>query len=703
MKNKLISFILLFCFLLGLKFFFFPVYEPFDIKLREFLFQLHTPSIASKDIVIIDIDSKTLENFGQWPFSRLKFAQVLYNLSESGAGIIGVDIVFSSTDRTSPHQMAKHLNLKGDFQNSDQVFANVIAQTPTILGYYYDFQISNSQSPPKSPALFTRVNFSNQNDLRQAKGVIGNIEPIKSASYSSGFFNVVGLQTGLVDKVELLLSYEGQVYPSLAFEMVRIASQSKNVNLFYNTNGLEGIALETGDIKTDTRAGINLNYRGPARSYTYLSFIDIYNKNYNPKDIEGKFILIGTSDLGLHDIVPSLYDPGLPGVEVHATTIDNLLNNDYLYTPSYHDLIEVILLFCYTLVLGLIYNLISARMSLIFSIFIFFSSLYLNYWLMFNMYQVYNFFLPLLAIILSTLMFSFQAYQREQKQKGLIKNSFSKKVSSAVVDELLRQDRNTLKSQKKEISIFFSDIRNFTKISERLEDPEKLIQFLNAYLEPMSEEIVLSNGTIDKFIGDAIMAYWNAPLALDNHADIAVESAIKQLQLLKHLNIDLEKEFNEKISIGIGINTDEAIVAEIGSLGRSDYTIIGDSVNLASRCEGLCKFYGVDLIITQYTKIKLSKNFLIRELDTIKVMGKEKPVTIFEVISDETSVNPDEIKAYQEALSLYKKGFFEKSLESFKALKKSESLLYQVYIQRLQEYIKNPPLYFNAIYEAKEK
>lgn len=701
MKNKLISFILLFCFLLGLKFFFLAIYEPFDIKLREFLFKLHTPSTPSESIVIVDIDSKTLENLGQWPFSRLKFAQVLHNLSEAGAGIIGVDIVFSSADRTSPHQMAKSLNIQGDFQNSDEVFASIISNTPTILGYYYDFQATSTQSPPKSPAVFSKVNFSNQNDLREAKGVIGNIEPIKSASYSSGFFNVLGLQTGLVDKVELLLNYQNQVYPSLAFEMVRIASQSDNVNLFYNSNGLEGISLETGDIRTDIRSGINLNYRGPAHSYAYLSFIDIYTKNFNPKDVKGKFILIGTSDLGLHDIVPSLYDAGLPGVEVHATAIDNLLNNDYLYTPSYHELIEVLLLGFYTLILGLIYNLLTARMSFVFSIFIFFSGLYLNYWLMFNLHQVYNFFLPLLAIVLSTLMFSFQAYQREQRQKSLIKNSFSKKVSAAVVEELLHQDINTLKSQKKEISIFFSDIRNFTKISERLEDPQKLIEFLNAYLEPMSEEIIRSNGTIDKFIGDAIMAYWNAPLSLDNHADAAVKCSIKQLQILENLNLYLEEEFNEKIEIGIGINTDEAIIAEIGSIGRSDYTVIGDPVNLASRCEGLCKFYGVQLIITEYTKAKLSVSFLLRELDTIKVMGKEKPVTIFEVIYDE-EISLAEIKTYEEALSFYKQGKFEEALKGFKKLK-NPSKLYNIYIQRTQDYIQNPPLNFDAVYEAKEK
>ncbi|PHR55256.1 MAG: adenylate/guanylate cyclase domain-containing protein [Arcobacter sp.] len=703
MKNKLISFILLFCFLLGLKFFFLPIYAPFDIKLREFLFKLHTPSSASEAVVIIDIDSKTLETLGQWPFSRLKFSQVLYNLSAAGAGIIGVDIVFSSEDRTSPHQMAKSLNIQGDFQNSDEVFANIISNTPTILGYYYDFQASSTQSPPSSPAIFTKVNFSNQNTLRQASGVIGNIEPIKSAAYSSGFFNVLGLQTGLVDKVELLLNYEGQVYPALAFEMVRIASQSNTVNLFYNASGLEGIGLETGDIKTDIHSGINLNYRGPAHSYKYISFLDIYTKNFNPKEVEGKFVLIGTSDLGLHDILPSLYDAGLPGVEVHATIIDNLLNNDYLYTPSYHELIEVLLLIFYTLILGLIYNLISARMSLVFSILIFFSSLYLNYWLMFSLNQIYNFFLPLLALVLSTLMFSFQAYQREQKQKSLIKNSFSKKVSADVVEELLHQDINTLKSQKKEISIFFSDIRNFTKISERLEDPQRLIRFLNAYLEPMSEEIIEAKGTIDKFIGDAIMAYWNAPLDLDKHADIAVKCAIKQLQLLKELNVSLQEEFNEKIEIGIGINTNEVIVAEIGSIGRSDYTVIGDAVNLASRCEGLCKFYGVQLIITQYTRAQLSEKFLLRELDTIKVVGKEKPVTIFEVIYDEKRIPVNEIKVYEKALSSYKKGHFQEALKGFEELRSSSSLLYTIYIQRCQDYIKNPPLHFDAVYEATQK
>jgi len=704
MKHKLIYFILFFVLLIATKLYLEPVYAPFDIKLREVMFKLHQPSTASDAVVIVDIDSKTINTLGQWPFSRISVAKTLENLSQAGAGIIGMDIVFSSPDRTSPHFMAQQLHLKGDFINSDKVLAQSVATSPTILGYFYDFKNTTHQAPPSTPAHFKKPSNLQQASLAIAKGVNKNIDPIQSAAYSSGFFNIIGLESGLVDKAALLLDYNGSIYPSLAFEMVRIASQSEDVELFYHSKGLKGIRLQTGDIKTDTQAGIHINYRGPTHSYTYLSFIDVYNNNFNPKMVEGKFVLVGASDIGLHDIVPTLYDATLPGVEVHATIIDNLLNADYLYTPFYSNLLELFLLFCFSIGLGLLYHLISARWVIVFSLLTFFSALGLDYWLMFEKHQVYNFFLPLLAIVISTLFFALHAYYNEQKQKDFIKQSFSKKVSAAVVEELIQQDINTLKSQKRVVTIFFSDIRDFTKISERLEDPQRLIDFLNTYLEPMSKAIIHSKGTIDKFIGDAIMAYWNAPLEVPFHADLALESAIKQLSLLEFLNLHLQKEFNERIEIGIGINTDEAIVAEIGSLGRSDYTLIGDSVNLASRCEGLCKFYGVSLIITEQTKNSLSKPFLLKELDTIRVLGKLKPVTLYEVLYNEDKKYEDELKLYNTALLSYKQKNFKNALEGFKELQKSFPIkLYDIYALRCLDFIHSPPKDFDGIYEAKQK
>jgi len=704
MKSKLIIFSALFVALFLTDLFFKPLVEPFDIKLRELMYKLHTPEPVNSSIVIIDIDTKTIDAFGQWPFSRLKMAQVLHNLTEVGVGIIGVDMVFSSPDRLSPHRMAKELDVEGTFSNSDETLAKQISNTPTILGYFFDYQRVNNQVPPQIPVEFKKINYHTSLQRREALGVDGNIEPIRSSSYSSGFFNLIGLQSALVDKVPLIVEFGGTLYPSLAFEIVRIISQSREVELFYNQQGLEGIRLNTGDIKCDSSGAIDLNYRGPAKSYKYLSFVDIYNGNFERSDIEQKIVLIGTSDTGLRDLLPTLYDAQMPGVEVHATAIDNLLKGDYLYRSSRADFYEWTLLFALTVLLAIVYTRVSAKLSTVVAMAAFFFICCLNYYLMFGKHEIYNFFLPLLALIFTTIIFIFWEYIVQQRQKRQIKASFSKKVSSEVVDELMKNESDILQSKKREVSIFFSDIRGFTQISERVESPEKLIALLNSYLEPMSDLIINSHGTIDKFIGDAIMAYWNAPLDVEDHADVALRCAIEQLKVLERLNEMLYEKFDEKLEIGIGINSDEAIVAEIGSIGRSDYTVIGDSVNLTSRCESLCKYYGVSIIITEFTKAKLRETFIIRELDTIRVVGKEHAVTIYEVKYQAHDGIEQEFHDYKIALSQYKNGAFKEALQGFELLNKVHvSVLYRIYMDRCQDYIINPPRDFDGIYVAKEK
>ena len=279
------------------------------------------------------------------------------------------------------------------------------------------------------------------------------------------------------------------------------------------------------------------------------------------------------------------------------------------------------------------------------------------------------------------------------------------------MEELLKNiDNNKLKAQNKEVSIFFSDIRGFTNISEKLNKPELLVKYLNQYMTPMSEIIIKNNGTIDKYIGDSIMAYWNAPFDIDNHADKAVKSALEQLTKLEDLNKTFEELKQPKIEIGIGITTGITTVGEIGSIGRSDYTIIGDNVNLGSRIESLCKFYGSNLIISQDTKDKLVNKYIFRYLDHVKVKGRNNPKKLWDVLSFETKKDiqiEEEINKYNKAINLYENSKFDEAIKLFKELKinkiKLNTHIYEIYISRCNEFIKNKPINFNAIYEHKMK
>ena len=287
----------------------------------------------------------------------------------------------------------------------------------------------------------------------------------------------------------------------------------------------------------------------------------------------------------------------------------------------------------------------------------------------------------------------------EKKVSSFIKDKFAKKVSTAVMEDLLQRKDDTFKVKNCELSVFFSDLRDFTKISESINNPEKLIHLLNKYMDPMTKSIIEEKGTIDKFIGDAIMAYWNAPLPKTNHADAAVRAALKQLDSLKELNIRIKEEYNIELDIGIGINSGLCTVGEMGSTGRSDYTIIGDNVNLASRVEGLTKYFGVKLIITEQTKKLLTQEYKIKELATVKVKGKNEPTILYEVLGFENKKSKHDL-LYEEALSYYKQGNTTKALNIFLILDKKESSnLTQLYINSCEKNLDNPSKNFTPIFD----
>jgi adenylate cyclase len=286
---------------------------------------------------------------------------------------------------------------------------------------------------------------------------------------------------------------------------------------------------------------------------------------------------------------------------------------------------------------------------------------------------------------------------------------FASKVSKSVMEDILKNiDNNEFSAKNKEITIFFSDIRGFTQVSEQLKAKE-LIEYLNAYMEPMSSIIIKNQGTIDKFIGDAIMAYWNAPLDVENHADMAVKASLEQLEALNELNKKFEKDKLPTIDIGIGLNSGEVIVGEMGSSLRSDYTVIGDAINLGSRVESLCKYYGSKLNITNFTKDKLKEKYIFRFLDLVRVKGKTQPVEIWQVIGSGEAKDElkNELENYHKAIDFYKESKFSDALELFRKLdnleNKTNKNIYKIYIKRCEEFIQTPPKDFDGVYEHTTK
>jgi adenylate cyclase len=630
-------------------------------------------------------------------------------LNDAGSGIIGLDIVFSEADKTSPHYLLRkyHLPFK-DIPDYDEILAKTIAQTPTILGYVFDFEHKNENEAPQIPAIFIQKHKVKGEFLPEAQGVLANYAPIQEAGYSSGFMNNIPDNSGIIRSVPLFISYDMQIYPSLAFEMYRIAMGSPQVVIDYGEAGINNIVLAKHSIHCDRFGRLYVNYRGGFRTFHYISAVDIFNNTFDKNLFQGKFVLIGTSAYGLMDLRATPIDNIIAGVEIHANVLDNLLNNDMLYKPSWIEVSDLVMICLITILIFFIVSRLSV-LNIAFSfIILFFILLYFNYYMLFNKHIIINVIFPFISMFLSLIVVLGIEYLFESRQKEIIKRSFSKKVSRQVMEDLLKNpDRADLDSREVEATVYFSDIRSFTTISEKLDDPKEIVGFLNYYMNEMVKVIEKNSGTIDKFIGDAVMAYWNAPLSIEKHADRAVESALVQIAMRDTLNVVIEEKYGFCVDYGIGINTGNVVVGEVGSFGRSDYTIIGDAVNLASRLEGLCKVYKVRLVVSEFSIRELKNNYVIQLLDIVKVKGKHKPVKIYEILSkiqDLSLEKKQELLLYEQAHTLYVEAKFLEAEDCFKRLvKKYRKYLYTLYLQRCKHLQKEDVKDFNGVFEFTTK
>jgi adenylate cyclase len=607
--------------------------QKFNNNFIDMFFNMRGEINASKDIVIIDVDERSLKALGRWPWRRDKIAKVVDNLTEYGVGVIGFDMVFAEEDGSSPKKIAKELGIKiENAKDYDEIFAKSIENSPSILGFVLNVEQNFSNYTPTVNGIFVERGKGEESFIPTAKGVTSNIEILQNSAYSSGSFNMFPDPDGVVRYVPMLFSLDGTIYPSLSLEMIRVALGEKMVFINYDEFGIDNIEIGNLKIPTDENGRLFINFAGPKNSYHYISALDVYEKKADPLELKGKIVLIGTSASGLLDLRATPFDQTIPGVEIHANAIDNIINGNFIQKPSNVVGINYIQILIFTLLAGVILTGRSVFISAVASLGFIVLVLVMFYFLMFKYETLVNFIYPILSIFVTILVLFITKLFFESRQKEQILNKFSKKVSPAVAETLIKSGNVDFNAEDKEVTIFFSDVRNFTTISEGFESAHDLIDYLNRYMSPMSEVIIKNSGTIDKYIGDAIMAYWNAPLEVKDHADRAVSSALEQLEKLDILNEEFEKQNLPLVHIGIGIHTGEAVVGEMGSVDRSDYTIIGDSVNIASRVEGLCKQYKAEVLITQQTKDRLKKNYNMKEIGSVSVKGKKEPVTIYQVL-----------------------------------------------------------------------
>lgn len=698
-----------------------PFFSAIDARIVDAMFQVRGKQETTDAVVIVDIDERSLKEHGQWPWPRNIVADLTRIIYDSGALVLGFDILFAEKDRTSPAALFTRYkdvfsscsNLDVILQNLDEnqgldhdrLLGNTIASGTSVLGYMFLFREDSLKIAGVAPFPSLSVSIDSEDadfaDLKliPAYRPILNIPEIATAS-SEGFFNVFPDQSGTVRKVPLFLMLDNIPYPSLAFEMVRLAKGEQDVRLHLSDIGdkqhrtLIGISLGNTFIRTDDLGHLTVNFRGPYNTFKYLSATDVL-KGVSTDFLRDKYVLIGSSATGIMDLIATPFSSRVPGVEVHANVIDNLIKGDAMAWENYTEIgltYFIIIVAGLLLVVSLVY--LGPFLGFSTGLVILAAIVVGNYWFLFLNQQLLGvsyILSSLLAVFMTVSLFN---YFFEGRKRLFIRRAFSHYVSPSVVNELLKNpEKLNLSIESREVTILFCDIRNFTTLSE-VTQPTELGQFLNRYFSLMTDIILKHNGMVDKYIGDAIMAIWGTPLDDREHATNAVRAALEMVTTIEPGGYPLLLLAGKTIEVGIGINTGFVSAGNFGSSKRFDYTVLGDNVNLASRIEGLTKFYHIKILISEFTAKVLPAEFNCRFIDKVMVKGRNKAVDLFEPVpqNEKVKIVETEAEQYRTAMESYKTGQFAQALALFDALQEQKpQWLYEMYRERCRIFLANPP------------
>jgi len=684
---------------------------------------LTMPNTVDKRIVIVDIDEASLTAEGRWPWSRdklAKFVELLFDEYESA--IVGFDIVFAEPDESSGLKVLEQLaqsELKDDEMFHAQLhllrpeldydgrFAETIQKYPVILGYYFNFVSAGEQASKigELPApTFVKGTFKGKRvAFLQADGYGGNIPQLRSSALGSGHFNPVNDPDGVVRRVPMLIEHDGAYYDSLSLEMVRHLLGSNEITPRFEKpafggkdySGLEWLQVGDKLVPVDGRVQALVPYRGRKGSFPYISATDVLHGNADKSLLKGATVLVGTTAPGLLDLRSTPVAEAYPGVEVHANLIGGIVDGTIKQLPEYTLGAEVLLLLLFGTVMAVLVPILSPLAATLATVGLLLLYLALNM----VVWTVGNFVLPLasgLMMLLTMFVLNMSyGYFIETRGKRQITGLFGQYIPPELVDEMAdHPETYSLEAESREMTVLFSDVRGFTTLSEGL-NPKELSELMNMFLTPMTRVIHEQRGTIDKYMGDAIMAFWGAPIDDVNHARNAVDAGMLMIEKLEEVNAAFASRGWPEIRIGVGINTGVMSVGNMGSEFRMAYTVLGDAVNLGSRLEGLTKGYGVSVIVSESTK-RAVPEYAYRELDRVRVKGKDKPVAIYQPLCLKEALDKqwkDELKLYKEALRLYRAQEWDMAEMNLLNLQRSSRSpgLYKMYVERVAEYRQRPP------------
>tara|TARA_B110000090_G_C13393456_1_gene450333 strand:- start:385 stop:2613 length:2229 start_codon:yes stop_codon:yes gene_type:complete len=669
-------------------------------------------------IVIVDIDESSLALEGRWPWSRDKLAAIVNNLFEVyQADVVGFDIVFAEKDESSGLKEFEFLastELKDDplFHKAldnirprleyDQMFAKALKDRNVVMGYYFKSNVSENEIAQSGllPPAVTKLNkqLSARLPINKALGYGGNLNILQSSARSGGFFDNPFVDSdGVFRRVPLIQIHQDQVYASLALSTTQAYLKNSDIKLNVVNNGtkndqyfaLESVHINEFSIPVDGKGAVYVPFRGLSYSFPYISAHKILNKKIDPDSLKGKIVLVGTTAPGLLDLRSTPVQSVYPGVEIHANIISGILDQRIKHSPAWTIGYEFIILILIAATMAFLLPVSSPLMATVATtiVLILTVSGTLMAW---NSQIILPLASPVLLIVLNYILHMSYGFFIESRGKRQLAHLFGQYIPPEIVDEMSKSPANfSLDGENKVMTVLFSDVRGFTTISEGM-DPKQLTQLMNALLTPMTRVIHKHRGTIDKYMGDAIMSFWGAPLEDPDHARHALHAAMEMMVELKIMQKDFESRGWPPINIGIGLNTGNMNVGNMGSEFRMAYTVLGDSVNLGARLEGLTKEYGVNIIVSESTKESIPE-FTYRDLDLVRVKGKNEPIAIFEPIGHEDEIDEAttlELARYNQALQSFRAQNWDQAETDFFALSQihPDRFLYQVYLNRVTHY-----------------
>jgi adenylate cyclase len=684
--------------------------------------QLTLPGTGDPRVVILDLDERSLSAEG-WPLRRDKMAQLVETLFDRyGARVLGFDILFSEPDDRATRAWSELASgpladLPGIGERDaavrsaldyDRRFADAIAKYPVVMGFFFKPAVAAGETAstgalcePLLPAAAAKLYAV---DFLQAVGVGGNLPVLQAATPHCGFFeNPIVDEDGVFRRVPLLQQYQGALYPSLALAVTRLALGEVPIGLQFEppdrrtSLNLERLTVGELAVPVDGDVAVYVPYRGNNRTFTYVSVTDVIRGTVpNPEVLKDAIVLMGASAAGLLDLRSTPVNKVFIGVEVHANIVSGILDGRILQKAPYYNGIELTLLLVIALLLAWAFS----RLSSLASAAVVIATALIVIALGFAMWLGASFIMPMgtpvaftFALFMAHLLYG---YFVESRGKREISKLFGQYIPPELVEEMAeRPEAISMEGESREMTVLFSDVRGFTTISEKLEARE-LAALMNAFLTKQTAVVHRHRGTIDKYMGDAIMAFWGAPLPDADSGVHALEAALDMIKAVRELDADFAARGWPRLDVGVGLSTGKMNVGNMGSEFRMAYTVMGDTVNLGSRLEGLTKEYGVSIICSQATRDAAPSDWAFRELDLVCVKGKQEPVAIYEPLGPKERLDPglrQDLARHRGAMQLYRAQKWDEAEMEFFNLQQGPRphRIYTLFVERIMFLRENPP------------